>query len=278
MSSKTKYFQNCLGVFQGGGVKAIAFAGAYEEAILRGVFFSQLIGTSAGSIIAALIGAGASPNQLNEILAHLDFSRFLSPPLKLENIKYSKVIDYIPNFFHSDLKTVKKYMRYLGEYDASYIRVWLDEELRKLLGRGSPIKFRDLYIPTSVVTTDIKNRKIKVWDVDNDPDAEVALAVQTSCSIPFYFQPYNMQFVDGGLLSNLPSFKLNPGTIFDKILAFSFSNEFGQTNIDRFKTYFRNVMEAAIDGAVDLQLQMQSNIHLINSSCQLIGEFIKRKS
>jgi len=263
MSVKTKYFQNCLGVFQGGGVKAIAFAGAYEEAIRRGVFFSQLIGTSAGSIIAVLIGAGATPDQLNEILGRLDFELFLSPPVELKNVKYDKRIGLFPNWLHPDLKTIKKYVRYLGEYNASYISVWLDDELRKLLGRGSPVRFKDLYIPTSVVTTDIKNKRVKVWDGDNDAEAEVALAVQTSCSIPFYFQPYDMQFVDGGLLSNLPSFKLRPGTIFDKILAFSFSNETGQMDIDGLKTYFRNVMEAAIDGAVDLQLQMQSNIHLI---------------
>src|SRR5580658_4170763 len=155
MSLKTKYFQTCLGVFQGGVVKAVAFAGAYEEAIRRGVFFSQLIGTSAGSIIAALIGAGAAPDQLNDILERLDFTRFLSPPLELTSIKYSKLLNFIPNFFHSDLKTVKKYVRYLGEYDASYIRLWLDGELGMLLNQTGPIKFKDLFIPTSVVATDI---------------------------------------------------------------------------------------------------------------------------
>ena len=63
----TKYFDNCKAVFQGGGCKAIAYIGAYEEAYARGVFFSELAGTSAGAIIAAFIAAGATPKKLIEI-------------------------------------------------------------------------------------------------------------------------------------------------------------------------------------------------------------------
>ena len=74
----TKYFTSCKGVFQGGGCKAIAYIGAYKKAYQRGVFFSELAGTSAGSIIAALIAAGATPNYLEEIVLKLDFQRFIS--------------------------------------------------------------------------------------------------------------------------------------------------------------------------------------------------------
>jgi len=71
MDNRTKNFQNCLGVFQGGGCKGIAFAGAYEEAVNRGVFFSEIVGTSAGSILAAFVGAGAEPAQLNKIIENV---------------------------------------------------------------------------------------------------------------------------------------------------------------------------------------------------------------
>ena len=67
---KTVFFRNCLGVFQGGGCRAAAFAGAYEEAVKRGVSFSEVAGASAGSVIAALIGAGASPTFISEKLLH----------------------------------------------------------------------------------------------------------------------------------------------------------------------------------------------------------------
>jgi predicted acylesterase/phospholipase RssA len=68
----TKYFQNCLGVFQGGGCKGPAYIGAFEEITKRGVSFSSLVGTSVGSIIAALIAAGATPSQLNTIIEKMN--------------------------------------------------------------------------------------------------------------------------------------------------------------------------------------------------------------
>jgi predicted acylesterase/phospholipase RssA len=77
---KTFHFKSCLGVFQGGGCRAAAFAGAYEEAARRGVSFSEVAGTSAGSIVAALIGARATPAFIRDKLSKLDFNTFLKEP------------------------------------------------------------------------------------------------------------------------------------------------------------------------------------------------------
>lgn len=71
-----KYFTNCIAVFQGGGCKAIAYIGAYEKAYQEGVFFSELAGTSAGAVIAALIAAGASPEYMKKIVKELNFNVF----------------------------------------------------------------------------------------------------------------------------------------------------------------------------------------------------------
>ena len=73
----TSFFRSSAGVFQGGGCRAAAFVGAYEEAIRRGVSFTEVAGTSAGSIMAALIGAGASPNDTKVAVGQLDFLSFL---------------------------------------------------------------------------------------------------------------------------------------------------------------------------------------------------------
>lgn len=74
----TKYFTSCKGVFQGGGCKAIAYIGAYKKAYERGVFFSELAGTSAGSIIAALIACGAKPEYLEKVVKNINFKEFVS--------------------------------------------------------------------------------------------------------------------------------------------------------------------------------------------------------
>src|SRR5829696_6663712 len=156
MQIKTKYFQNCLGVFQGGGCKGSAYVGAYKEAVKWGVTFSELVGTSAGSIIAALIGAGATPEELESIINELDFKEFLNPPIKINQYqppKYSKFVKFIP------LNFVRKYQNILtnlGLYNSQYLREWLDNKLAELLPEKTrPIKFKDLIIPTNIVVTDL---------------------------------------------------------------------------------------------------------------------------
>src|SRR5579862_9615097 len=66
------------GVFEGGGVKGIAFAGALKAAEQdAGVHeWVNLAGTSAGSIVAALLVAGYDSAGLQKILAGAVYSRF----------------------------------------------------------------------------------------------------------------------------------------------------------------------------------------------------------
>src|SRR5580700_4694176 len=78
--AKTTFFNSCLGVFQGGGCRAAAFVGAYEEAVRSGVSFTEVAGTSAGAIVASLIGAGAAPKDLREAIETLDFASLVGEP------------------------------------------------------------------------------------------------------------------------------------------------------------------------------------------------------
>jgi len=66
------------GVFEGGGVKGIAFAGALAVAERdAGVKeWVNLAGTSAGSIVSALLVAGYDAAGLQKILAAATYSRF----------------------------------------------------------------------------------------------------------------------------------------------------------------------------------------------------------
>ncbi|MBL8315062.1 MAG: patatin-like phospholipase family protein [Rubrivivax sp.] len=64
----TSYFAHCWGVFEGGGVRAAAHAGAFAAAKSAGVTFGRVAGTSGGSIVAALVAAGATPQVLTEEL------------------------------------------------------------------------------------------------------------------------------------------------------------------------------------------------------------------
>ena len=85
MVFKNHEFINSKGVFQGGGCKAVAFIGAYEAAIENGVCFTEFAGTSAGSIIAAIIAAGASVNDMKNFIDGLNVVELIAKAQKKRN-------------------------------------------------------------------------------------------------------------------------------------------------------------------------------------------------
>lgn len=267
MEQKTKYFQNCLGVFQGGGCKGSAYVGAYKEAIRWGVSFSELVGTSAGSIVAALIGAGATANQLETYIKELDFRKFLVPPIKLQKYtppKRSNFIKYIPLQI---AKTYHPIFTHLGLHNSEYLKKWIEEKLALLLPNAStPIKFKDLIIPTSIIVTDIVAREIEIFSLEKSPNKDVSEAVQCSCNIPFFFQPINMRYVDGGLLSNLPSFIFadNTDKLYNRVLAFSLESEKTNNQFDDFIGFSKALISTTLEGNLDIQLSLQDDLHIIS--------------
>jgi len=60
----TKVQHHFYGVFEGGGVKCIAYAGALLAMRERKCWFSAVAGSSAGAITAALIAAGLEPEEI----------------------------------------------------------------------------------------------------------------------------------------------------------------------------------------------------------------------
>lgn len=217
----TKYFTSCKGVFQGGGCKAISYIGAYKKAYERGVFFSELAGTSAGSIIAALIAAGAAPSYLEKLVKETNFKDFIS--------NYDK--SYLKYFFNLIIpKPYKKYSEYLspksifqfyGIFKPDKIESFLETHLRNLTGLKSDVKFKDLIPNLHVVCADLKSHSIKVWNKEHTPNASVSKAVCASCCIPFFFQPIDNQYVDGGILSNLPNFLFSKEPHYNRILCWN---------------------------------------------------------
>lgn len=157
MANKTIYFKNCLGVFQGGGCRAAAYVGAYRTAKERGVTFSAIAGTSAGAIIAALIGAGATVDQLEEVVRRLNFKNFLNTnPEKLNGYTRPWIAPFITPF----KKELGKIISYLGIYSSKEIENFMIDELSKIIGtKKRSVKFADLKIPTTIVATDLRTQK-----------------------------------------------------------------------------------------------------------------------
>jgi predicted acylesterase/phospholipase RssA len=269
----TRFFQTSYGTFQGGGCRAAAYVGAYAEAVARGVHFVEVAGTSAGSIIAVLIAAGATPLQLREIVSRLDFSDLLALSVPVQKSigifwrPFLRLISFIPHrvpkFFASTL------MRN-GQYSSEKLQDWVERELKQLLqpSEDGHVRFKHLHLPVSVVAADLLERKVQVWSSHTTKDFEVAAAVCASCSIPFFFQPFENRYVDGGTLSNLPTFVFNkkdrPRQLSLPILAFTLKADFEEAEMARSLGLVSAVVNTMVDGSQELQQRVQENIHTIS--------------
>jgi len=197
-------------VLEGGGVKGIGLAGAYAALEHRGFTPKGVAGTSAGAIAAALIAAGYSSSQLDEILLKLPFA------------------DFKDEGWEDRLPLVGKSLSLLlerGIYEGDFFRDWM----AGLLADHGITTFGQLVdekaeLPANrwrlkVIASDVTCRRMLVLpqDADHlgiDPDEmKIADAVRMSMSIPLFFEPVVHEnprtgedhlIVDGGMLSNFP--------------------------------------------------------------------------
>jgi NTE family protein len=200
-------------VFEGGGVKGIALAGAISVMEKEGYEFVNLAGTSAGAIVASLLAVGYSADELKVILEELNYNNF----------KDEGLLDKLP-FIGKGLSIGLEY----GIYEGDYFENWFEE----LLQSKGKTKFGDIktefeeinyQYTVQVIAADITDRKLLVLpgdlkDFGYDPDQFlISRAVRMSMSIPIFFEPVKIQdssgrthfIVDGGLLSNYPIWLLD---------------------------------------------------------------------
>jgi NTE family protein len=197
-------------VFEGGGVKGIGLAGAYAALSERGVEPKSVAGTSAGAITAALVAAGYTSAELDEILLKLPFADFkdtdLSDRLGIPGQALSVLRDK-------------------GIYEGEFLRGWMSGLLdAKGVTTFGDVAYEDPEIPgkryrLKVIASDVTLRRMLVLPDDAEhlglePDElEIAYAVRMSMSIPIFFEPVVHEnprtgrehlIVDGGVLSNFP--------------------------------------------------------------------------
>lgn len=202
-------------VFEGGGVKGIGLVGAVVAAEERGYRWMNLAGTSAGAIVAALLGAGYTGLELREILLELDYRRFRDPWL-LGRLPVAG-------------PAISLCLR-LGLYEGDVLEEWL----RRLLGARRVRTFGDLVLPDAggeprfryrvqVIAADVSRGELLVLPADaraygiNPDRLDVARAVRMSASLPYFYRPMRLRYggpagaggqvsyiVDGGLLSSFP--------------------------------------------------------------------------
>ena len=222
-------------VFEGGGVKGIAFAGAIAaaERDARVKEWVNLAGTSAGSIVSALLVVGYDSAGLKKILADAKYPRFADCGFggKWVGGVYSAVFrrrglasgDYFKEWMSEQL-AASPLARELGKSELTFA----DVRRRDLPPRSELPEITDAAYARAtyrlhVITSDVTSGRMAIlpddlpryedehgtpFDKDSFPIVD---AVRMSMSYPFLFAPVTLYqggkpyyMVDGGLLSNFP--------------------------------------------------------------------------
>lgn len=206
------------GVFQGGGIKGLAIAGALlefaENDHLSVTHWNNVAGTSAGAIIAAYLAAGRPPTALASLLDDAPFPSFqdFGPGGRL-------------------LGGAVNLKRHRGLARGEVFRRWFDDQLGGLTFESLRVAPEGDTPPEypfrlRMIAADVTNHRLLVLPDDLpryrrpgersviDPDTfAVADAVRMSLSIPYFFQPVELidantgktsTIIDGGTLSNFP--------------------------------------------------------------------------
>jgi NTE family protein len=190
------HFRNL--VFEGGGVKGIAYVGALQVLDKKGIMqnIERIGGASAGAIIATLVGLNYSIEEIGTILRNLNFQNFLDDSWGI-------------------IRDSKRLIQEFGWYKGDFFRNWIAEIIKKKTGNSEATfndannqkkerGFHDLYF----IGTNLSTRFAEVFSFEHTPRMCIADAVRISMSIPLFFAAKRSSrsdvYVDGGVLDNYP--------------------------------------------------------------------------
>lgn len=163
--------KSVLGLVLGAGAaRGFAHVGVIKALEAQGIRPDIVVGSSAGSVIAALLASGASGNELNRLALNLDEATIADWGLPFAG-RFGGLIrgDALQNMVNREVqnKTI--------------------EQMR---------------IPLGIVATELQSGKGVLFRTGN-----TGLAVRASCSVPGVFQPAMIsgkEYVDGGLVAPVP--------------------------------------------------------------------------
>ena len=217
-------------VFEGGGIKGLAYAGALEALAGRGHLqtVEQVAGTSAGAITALLVALGYDLEAINKEL-NRDFKGFTDG----SRFKTVKMIHFLQTFGMHPGKEFEHWIQWLVERRLGKKMATFADLHKAVVKQGESVeayRYRDVH----VVGTDLSVQGQAIFSYHTTPHLSLAEAVRISMAIPIFFEPrfyselsngewrqdpaQGHLYVDGGLVNNYPielfdAKGLNPETL-----------------------------------------------------------------
>jgi NTE family protein len=194
-------------VFEGAGIRGIAYSGAIRELESRNILHNvqRVGGTASGAITALLLSIGYSAEEIITIANSTPYKKFNDG-----------------RFFF--IGGINRFQKYFGWYRGQQFEHWLSKLIEAKTGNAD-ITFQQLvekgYKDLYVTGTCLNKQSLVVFSNENYPAMKVRDAVRISMSIPLYFEavfidskgnlfhhPKNKNgldiMVDGGFTANFP--------------------------------------------------------------------------
>lgn len=207
-------------VLGGGGAKGAAHIGALKFIEEIGLPVDYVAGTSMGSIIGGLYALGYSPDEIENFISQLDWSKYMTNSidrLDISSADKQRRSTYLVNipFNHGQLFDQIRKIRMEDEANdgPSFIASLPDSfiggtDLLNLfnslcIGYQDPMDFNDFPIPFACVATNLTTGEPVILRSGKFPEA-----IRASMAIPGVFSPMVIDgkvLVDGGLVNNFPS-------------------------------------------------------------------------
>jgi NTE family protein len=153
-----------------GAARGFAHVGVIKTLESQGIRPDIVVGSSAGSVIAALLASGATGNELNRLALNLDEATIADWGLPFAG-------------------------RFGGLIKGDALQNMVNREVQNK-------SIEQMRIPLGIVATDLQSGKGILFRSGN-----TGLAVRASCSVPGVFQPAvisGKEYVDGGLVAPVP--------------------------------------------------------------------------
>ncbi|WP_233078796.1 patatin-like phospholipase family protein [Rheinheimera soli] len=187
-------------VLGGGGARGGAHLGVIRQLEQQGIPIDLIVGTSIGAFIGGLYATGHSPDEIQSILDHLEWSTGFRDKVHRDEmpVRRKQQQDHYPirlglGLDSSGVKIPKGVL--LGQAMAELILEAYGAQLNHS-------HFDQLPIPFRAVAADLTNRETVVMS-----QGSLLQAVQASMSIPGVVRPMELNgrvLVDGGVANNLP--------------------------------------------------------------------------
>ncbi|MCK6518622.1 patatin-like phospholipase family protein [Myxococcota bacterium] len=213
-------------VFEGGAAKGMVFAGAVAELERAGHGFGRLLGTSAGSVTAALLASGAGSEGLLAALGEKKggrsvFEGFMATPARFseEELQRSALrgllgeldLPLVSDAFEAKLddaivralmsrpifRSMFSFIELGGWYASHRVVEWMTERLDDGQVNGRRVKmgkftlgemFEETGVDLSIVATNTTHAELMILNHRTAPKVPVVSAVHMSMSIPLLWQ------------------------------------------------------------------------------------------